>query len=147
MDWVAISVTDFVTEGFSATERTAIEAAAGAGGIAAILTGAIAEWRGVISAAGQEVDADTTLIPPSCRRHIIAQVRWSLLLTLSQLKQLQTEERKAANDAAEEVLTAIAEGDRAIEDPDEEADEVGAGGTWGSKVQVEMRLSNTDDTA
>ena len=147
MDWVTISVSDFVTEGFSATERTVIEAAAGAGGIAAILTGAIAEWRGVISAAGHKMDTDTTKVPPSCRRHIISQVRWSLLITLSQLKQLQTEERKAANDAAEDVLTAIAEGDRAIEDPDEDADEVGQGGTWGSKVQVEMRLADTDDTA
>lgn len=146
MDWVAISVSDFVTEGFSATERTAIEAAAGAGGVAALLTSAIAEWRGVIDAAGHDLDADTTKIPPSCRRYIIAQVRWSLLLTLSQLKQLQTEERKAAADDAEEVLRDIASGERAIESPDD-TEEVGQGGTAGSKVQIEMRMANTNDTA
>lgn len=146
MDWVAISVADFVTEGFSATERTAIEAAAGAGGITALLTAAVAEWRGVIDAAGHELDADTTKIPPSCRRYIISQVRWSLLLTLSQLKQLQTEERKAAADSAEEVLRAIAEGDRAVESPDD-TEEVSAGGVAGHKVQIEMRLANTNDTA
>lgn len=147
VDWVTLSATDVVTEGFNPTERTAITSAASADDLAAIVTAAIGEWRGVISAAGFELDADSTKIPPSCRRYIVAQIRWQLLLKLSKLTQLQTEERKSAADQAEEALNAIASGDRAIEDPEEDDDDVSGGGTWGSKTQVEGRLDGGSATA
>lgn len=145
--WVTLSAAEFVTEGFSPTERTAVAAAAGADDVAAVLSAAIAEWRGVISAAGNEIDATEGTIPPSCRRYIIAQVRWQVLIKLSQLKQIQTDERKAAADQAEEALNAIAAGDRAVEDPSDDATDVGAGGAWGSKTQVAGRLDGSDATA
>jgi hypothetical protein len=145
--WVTLSATDVITEGFNPTERTAVTAAAGADDLAAIVSSAIAEWRGVIAAAGYELDATETKIPPSCRRYIVSQVRWQLLLKLSKLTQLQTEERKAAADQAEETLNLIAEGKRAIEDPTDDASDVDGGGTWGSKTQVAGRLDGGDATA
>lgn len=145
--WVTLSATEFITEGFNPTERTALTAAGGADDVAAVLSAAIAEWRGVISAAGQEVDATAGTIPPSCRRYVIAQVRWQLLIKLSKLTQLQTEERKAAADQAEEALNAIAAGDRAVEDPTDDDDDAPPGGSWGSKTQVAGRLDGSDATA
>lgn len=145
--WVTLSATEFITEGFNPTERTALTAAAGADDVAAVLSAAIAEWRGVMSAAGQELDATTTTIPPSCRRYIIAQVRWQLLIKMSKLTQIQTEERKAAADQAEEVLRDIASGDRAIEDPTDDDDDAPTGGAWGSKTQLAGRLDGSSATA
>jgi hypothetical protein len=145
--WVTLSAAEVVTEGFNTTERTAITAAAGADDVAAIVAAAIAEWRGAIAAAGHELDATTTTIPPSCRRYIVAQVRWQLLLKLSKLTQLQTEERKAAADQAEEALNAIVSGDRSVEDPTDDDDDVDGGGAWGSKTQVAGRLDGSDATA
>ena len=141
MDWVTITSSDVLAEGFSATEQAALTAA-GNSGVGVILTSAIGEWRGVIEAADHDLDADTTKVPPSCKPHIIAQVRWRWLISLSQLKQLQTEERKQAAERADEILDAIAEGDRAVEEVDEDDDDVGQGGAWGSKTYVPMRMDN-----
>lgn len=140
MNWVAITADDFVDEGFTPTERTAVSDAAGADKVQDVLDSAIAEWRGVIDAGGFDVDAATNKIPPSCRRHIIAQARWQLLMKLSALKQLQTEERRRTADSAEEVLRDIAAGERSIEDPDETATDTPHGGTWKSKKKIKMRL-------
>lgn len=138
-DWVTITAADFVAEGFNSDERAKLQSAAGGDdGLAAILLSAIAEWRGVIQAADQQLDADPAKIPPSCRRHIIAQARWQVLIKFPALRQLQTEERKAAADRAEDVLKEIAAGERAVEapgDPDEDT----AGGAWGSETKVNMR--------
>jgi len=144
MSWVAINVTQFIGEGFNTDERTTLQDVAGGDdGLTNILSAAIAEWRGVIEAAGFDLDADTTTIPPSCRRYIIAQVRWQLLVKFSQLKQLQTEERKAEAEKAEDVLTAIAEGKRAIEAAEEDDSDIPAGGNWGSETKVDMRTHQT----
>lgn len=122
--WATISAADFIAKGFNADERTKLQSAAGGDdGLTSLLTGAIAEWRGVIQAAGYELDSDTTTVPPSCARHIIAQVRWGLLVKFPALKQLQTEERRDQADKAEEVLSDIASGDRPVESPtDDEED-------------------------
>ena len=97
MTWQGISTAEFLAIGFTTDERTSVQAACGGDdSLASLITDAISEWRGVIEAAGYDIDSDTTLVPPSCRRHIIAQVRWQLLVKLSKLQQLQTEERKAA---------------------------------------------------
>lgn len=119
MTWQGISTAQFLAIGFNATERTAVQAACGGDdGLSSLLTDAISEWRGVIEAAGYDIDSDTTLVPPSCRRHIIAQVRWQLLVKLSKLQQLQTEERKAAAEVAQDKLDRIEEGEASVESPD-----------------------------
>lgn len=139
MAWSTIAAADFVAEGFNTDERTKIQAAAGGDdGLTAILAAAIAEWRGVIQAAGYELDADTSTVPPSCRRYLISQVRWQLLVKFPALKQLQTEERKAEAQKAEDVLTAIAEGDRPVEAPTDEA-ETDPAGNWGGDTKINMR--------
>lgn len=121
--WQGITVAEFLAAGFNSTERSAVQAACGGDdGLSSLITDAIAEWRGTIEAAGYELDADTTLVPPSCRRHLIAQVRWQLLTKLSKLTQLQTQERKEAAEAAQEKLDRIESGDAAVEVPDD-ADE------------------------
>lgn len=141
MPWVAISAADFVLEGFNSDERAKLQAAAGGDdGLTQILSAAIAEWRGIIQAAGNELDADTTLIPPSCRRHIISQVRWQVLVKFPSLKQLQTEERKDAADKAEEFLQRIAEGDQPIESPDDEP--ASTAGNWNANPKMPMRTED-----
>lgn len=124
MTWLGISVAQFLASGFTADERTAVQTACGGDdGLTSILSDAIGEWRGVIEAAGYDIDDDTTLVPPSCRRHIIAQVRWQLLVKLSKLQQLQTEERKSASEVAQEKLDRIEEGKAAVESPEVPSDD------------------------
>ena len=139
--WITIAAADFIAEGFNTDERTKLQAAAGGDdGLAELLTSAIAEWRGTIEAAGNTLDADPTLIPPSCKRHIIAQVRWQVLVKFPALRQLQTEERKGAADVAEEFLKRIADGDQPIESPEEE--DTPQAGNWNSNPKIQMRTED-----
>ncbi len=142
MAWRALSSAEFVLEGFNATEREKLAAAAGGDdGMDSLLPSAIAEWRGVMSAAGYEVDADTAKIPDSCRAHIIASVRWRMLVRFPALRQLQTEERKAAADKADEKLIRIEDQDAAIEPPT--APDSSAAGSYGGETKIVMRTSTS----
>jgi hypothetical protein len=140
MSWVAITVAEFVLEGFNADERSTLQTAAGGDdGLSGILSAAVAEWRGVIEGAGNDLDADTTKIPPSCRRYIVAQVRWQVLIKFPELQKYQTKERHDAADQAQEVLAKIAEGKWPIEAPTEEATDAPAGGNWNANEKIAMR--------
>lgn len=144
--WSALSAAQFMTEGgLTADELTKLNAAAGGDcGLTEILASAVAEWRGVLSAAGYEVDATSaTSIPPSCRRHIIAQVRWQVLIKFPALRQMQTEERKVAKDEAKEKLKSIEEGDAAVE-PGTTTTETSSG-NWGSQVKINMRTHDSTE--
>lgn len=137
--WTAIAAADFIAEGFNTDERTKLQSAAGGDdGLTEILASAIAEWRGVIEAAGTTLDPDTTKIPPSCRRHIIAQARWQVLIKFPSLKQLQTEERKLAAEKADEILEQIAKSEIPIE-PGVEDDTVSQAGNWNANPKIAMR--------
>lgn len=136
--WATISVAQFLTEGgFSTDERSKLQAAAGGDdGLTEILAAAVAEWRGVMEAAQYEVDENSaTTIPPSCRRHIIAQVRWSLLIKFPSLKQLQTDERKAAAEVAEEKLQKIEDREAAIESPEVPPSDTTPGPNFGTRTR------------
>lgn len=119
MSWSTITAAEFVLEGFNADERAKLQTASGGDdGLATILSAAIAEWRGVMQAADYPIDeTSATTIPPSCRRHIIAQCRWQVLIKFPALRNLQTEERKAAADEAKEKLAKIEDRKAAIESP------------------------------
>jgi hypothetical protein len=133
MSWSTITTAQFLLRGFNSDERTKLQTAAGGDdGLADILTAAIAEWRGILEAAGYAMDATTTTVPPSCHRHIIAQCRWELLVKFPALRQLQTEERKAAADVAEAKLKTINDGTASIESPESPAADVTPGPRFGT---------------
>ena len=134
MSWSTITTAQFLLRGFNSDERTKLQTAAGGDdGLAEILTAAIAEWRGVLEAAGYAIDdSDTTTVPPSCHRHIIAQCRWELLVKFPALRQLQTDERKAAADVAEAKLKAINDHTASIESPETPAADVTPGPRFGA---------------
>lgn len=142
--WTTISSTEFIAEGFNPDERTTVQTAAGGDdGLDEILSKAIDEWRGVIDAAGYPLDTTVTnSIPPSCRRHIVAQVRWQLLIKFPALKQLQTDERKLAAQDAEKKLIRIEEGKAPIEEALTDSTDVPPG-DWNSNVKLAMRLDTT----
>lgn len=138
MSWATITTDQFVAEGFNPDEREDLQRAAGGGDdIASIITFAIAEWRGLMSAAGNALDADASTIPPNCRRHIIAQCRWQLLIKFPALKALQTDPRKEAAKRAEDILDMIAKGTFPIEPPTEE-DASLTGGSSGGQTRIPM---------
>lgn len=145
MPWSTITVAEFLLEGFNTTERASVLSAAGGDdGLATILTAAIAEWRGVIAAAGADLDADTTTVPPSTRRHIVAQCRWQLLVKLPNLPMLQTDARKEAAERAEEVLEMIAKRELPVEPPEEDDDEDLTGGSSGGQARLPMRTDSQE---
>lgn len=146
--WTAISVADFLLEGFNPDERTKLqEAAGGDDGLSEILAAAIAEWRGLIEAGGNELDVDTTKVPPSCRRHIIAQVRWQALIKWPQLGFQQSDQRKEAAEQADEILEAIATGERPVESPTSEATDISQAGNYGGETKIQMRTHDTSADA
>jgi len=137
MPWATITAAQFVNEGFNAAERAKLQTAAGGDdGLADILSAAIAEWRGIIEAAGYSIDTtDTTTIPPSCRRHIISQVRWQVLVKFPALRQLQTEERKGAAAEAKDKLGKIEDYEAVIESPVTPASDVTPGPSFGTRTR------------
>lgn len=142
MPWSTVTPTQFIAEGFNPSERAAVQNAAGGDdGLAGILTAAIAEWRGAIEAAGADLDTDTTTVPPTVRRHLIAMARWQLLIKFPALKALQTDPRKLAAERAEEVLEEIAKGEFPVTPPTEDDDSL-TGGSSGGQTRIPMR---TDD--
>lgn len=141
MAWAAVTAAEFVLEGFNASERAKITAiSANDDGLPTLLTAAVAEWRGACEAAGVTLGAAGT-VPAIARRHLIALVRWQLLLKFPQLTSLQTEERKLAAERAEEVLEKIATGKLPV-DPATDDDDSLIGGSSGGQARVAMR---TDD--
>lgn len=141
MSWSTITVADFLAEGFNSDERTKLQSAAGGDdGLQDILDAAIAEWRGVIQAAGYAIDeTSSTTIPPSCRRHIIAQVRWQVLIKFPALRQLQTEERKDAAEKADDKLGKIEDAEASIESPETPATDVTPGPNFGTRDRYYTR--------
>ncbi len=137
MAWQTVTVADFIAEGFNASERSAVQTAAGGDdGLQAILDAGIAEWRSAINAADVELDADTTTVPPNVRRHLIAVCRWQLLIKFPALRAMQTDARKEAADRAEDMLMDIAKGELPVEPAQEDA--TLNGGATGGQVRIAM---------
>ncbi len=142
MAWAAITDADFLLEGFNSTENDTLTGVSISSGLTQILSAAVGQWRGVIEAADNELDPDTTKVPASVRPYVIAHARWRLLVKFPQLRQLQTEERKDEAEKAEEVLREIAKGEFPIEPPEEDED-ISGGGNWGSETKIQMRTHIT----
>jgi hypothetical protein len=145
MSWSTLTVAQVLAEGgFSAPEKTALDAQAGAsaGTLADTLTNVIQTVRGVVTATGATAGAAGT-VPDSLRMDIVALVRWRWLIAFPSLRALQTEERKQAAERAEERLDEVAAGDRAVEAADP-ATQSTVAGCAGGQVRLPMRTDNQD---
>jgi hypothetical protein len=141
VSWRSISIPQFLAEGFNATERTAVQSvASGDDGLADILTSAVAQWRGLVEAAGNTLGEPDT-VPDSIRPYLVAQARWALLLKFPSLRTLQTSEREKAKDRAEEIIDKLADGKFPIE-AELEGDTTNAAGNWNANPKIAMRSEN-----
>lgn len=106
MSWSTIAATEVLQE-FTPQEQAALNAIQGASTqLAAILARAVNAARGHIIAGGNATGPDGT-IPDQVRSDVIAIARWQWLISFPQLKALQTDARKAANDEAQKTLKEI----------------------------------------
>ncbi len=125
MSWEVLTTEDVLVE-FTVAEASSLRNLQGSGSgsgapfynIDAIVVNVIDEVRGYITAGGYIVDPifDNT-IPTGLFNDAIAIARWRVLIAVPMLKQLQTEERKLAYEAAIKKLLLIAEGKFFVEPP------------------------------
>lgn len=142
MSWATLSVAQVLAEGgFSSSEKSALDANAGAGAgtLSDTLTNVISTIRGIISATGGTLGSAGT-IPDSLRMHAVALVRWRWLIAFPALRQYQTEERKQAAERAEAWLEKVAAGDLPVEAP--EAGDYDGAGNYGGETKIAMRTSD-----
>lgn len=146
MSWAVLTTEDVLSE-FTIAEASAIRQAQGSGSgsglpfanIDEITARVIDEVRGYIAAGGYELDttSDPRTIPLELFEDGIAIARWRLLIATPSLRQLQTEERRLAFEAALKKLGLIAEGRFAI-DPITTGG-VPRAGCWNSENKLIMR--------
>ncbi len=145
MSWEVLTTEDVLVE-FTVAEATSLRNLQGSGSgsgapfynIDAIVVNVIDEVRGYITSGGYAVDAifDNT-IPTGLFNDAIAIARWRVLIAVPMLKQLQTEERKLAYEAALKKLQLIAEQKFVPEPPI--PDPVNRAGNWNSENKLLMR--------
>lgn len=118
MSWNTIT-DDEVLEEFTPTEKTVLNnIQASAENLPAILQRAVSMVRGKCKAGGNRVGPENT-IPDQLVDDVIAYTRWKWLISVPNLKSLQTPARKEAYDEARKTFTAVAKGEEKIELPDE----------------------------
>ena len=138
MSWSAPSSAEVLQE-FTPSEVNLLTIAqAGATNSAAILSRVVAEFRDAIRAGGYGLDADITKIPLGLHTDAIDVARWRMLTALPQLKQLQTDARKAAADRAFAKLVLIADQKYSTEPPAAQP-VANPNGNWGSENKLIMR--------
>ena len=152
-NWVALTTDDILSE-FTVPENSSIRnllggtgsgSASGSGSgppfwnLDLVTVRVIDEVRGYIAAGGYSLDetSDPRTIPLELFEDAIAIARWRILISVPMLKQLQTEERKLAFDAAIKKLTLIAEQKFFVVPP--APDITPRGGNWNSENKLIMR--------
>ncbi len=145
MSWEVLTTEDVLVE-FTVAEATSLRNIQGSGSgsgapfynIDAIVVNVIDEVRGYIVAGGYVVDPiyDNT-IPTGLFNDAIAISRWRVLIAVPMLKQLQTEERKLAYEAALKKLQLIA--DQKFFPEPIPGDTTNRGGNWNSENKLIMR--------
>ncbi len=145
MSWAVLTTEDVLSE-FTLQEAAALRTLQGSGSgsglpfanIDIIVVHAVDEIRGYISAGGYTLDPilDTT-IPLGLFEDAIALARWRILIAVPMLKQLQTEERRLAYEAALKKLQLIADQKFVPESPT--IDTTSRGGNWNSENKLIMR--------
>jgi len=145
MSWEILTTEDVLSE-FTISEAAAIRQLQGSGtgsgfpfaNIDMKVSHVVDEVRGYIIAGGYAVDPilDTT-IPASLFEDAITIARWRLLIATPSFRQLQTEERRLAFDAAIKKLLLIAAQKFFVEPPIPETN--ARTGNWNSENKLIMR--------
>lgn len=112
MPWTTVSESDIA---FSATEKSAVDAARGDDTLATLITATVNEVRGYVGT--KHTLGTGTTIPDSLVQTVSDLVGWRFLKTLPS-KSLLTEARKQAYEDAIRRLRDVAEGRFAIEEPE-----------------------------
>lgn len=138
MPWNTISATDVLVE-FTPDEKAALERIQDSSTrLATVLSTTVGVIRGNITAGNYGLGLPNT-IPDQLRQCAIDVARWRWLVSFPQLKALQTEERKAANDAAMELLNRITTRSVNVEPPASQAVNVAI---WNSDHKLISRTQN-----
>lgn len=142
MSWVTPTANDVLAE-FTPTELAAITQLLGGEPldnttkISVILSNVVYEIRGFIIAGSYGVDAVATTIPSGLLNDATAIARWRFLISAPQLKQLQTDDRKALYEAAMKKMFLIADQKFSVESPLPDTDPALA--MWNSENKLLMR--------
>ena len=118
MPWNTIADTDVLNE-FTPQEKAALNGIqGGTANLATVLAAVVLQLRGSIAAGGYTLDpASAVSIPDQLRGDVIALARWRWLVSLPQLKNLQTDARKTAAADAEKKFNEVANQKLNIESP------------------------------
>lgn len=103
----------------------------------AILGRTIAEFRDCIRSGGYEADVVEDTLPLGLHSDCIAVARWRWLISMPQLKQLETDVRERAFKRALEKLDRIADAKFAVEPPT--SGTANRAGNWNSENKLVMR--------
>ena len=146
MSWEILTTEDVLSE-FTIAEASSIRTLQGSGSgsglpfanIDFIVVNVTDEVRGYISAGGYALDetSDPRTIPISLFEDAIAIARWRLLIATPSFRQLQTEERRLAFEAALKKLALIAAQQFVIEPPVPDVNP--RTGMWNSENKILMR--------
>ncbi len=138
MSWAAPTADDVMSE-FTTQEADTIKKIQGASNLPGILTRVVAEIRDYIRSGGYALDlTDETTLPLGLHNDAITLARWRLLISLPQLKTLQSDGRKEATERAEKKLLLIADQKFSVEPPDATAGSAKIG-SWNSENKIIMR--------
>lgn len=136
MSWTTIHH-DEVLQEFTPQEQLSINAVQGANiQLGKILGRVVNAWRGAISL-NQALGAFNT-IPADVREDVIAETRWRWLISLPQLKALQTKERQGLYEDALAHLKEI-RGGQQVESSSDTPGVNPPTGTWNSENRLNMR--------
>lgn len=116
MAWTTLT-TDEVLQEFNSAEKSALDNTKGDDSLPGIVSRVVSEFRDAIIAGGSAV-GDTGMIPEGLQGYAVALARWRFLLSLPKNSSIQTQDRKDAASRAQDVVDAIASGDRKVESPD-----------------------------
>lgn len=132
-----MSTSDVLVE-FTPDEKAALERIQDSTSrLAVVLTTTISVIRGNITAGNYILGLPAT-IPDQLRQCAIDVARWRWLISFPQLKTLQTDERKAAHDAAMELLNKVTTRAINVEPPTTTAPTI----DWNSNHKLIMRTAN-----
>jgi hypothetical protein len=121
MAWITPTETDLGARLASAELAALQTAAVGDYGntVPDVLASVVAEVRGRVAANPANSLGDAGTIPEELKAAALAIARWRILTRLPGMRSLQDEARRAEYNDAQALLTAVARGEFAIEQPDD----------------------------
>lgn len=143
MSWSSITADDVLSE-FTPDEAESLRTIQGAeadpvDNLPLILARTVAEVRDYIRSGGYALDTTGTTLPLGLHSDAIAIARWRWLISMPQLKSLETDVREKAFKRALAKLDKIAGSNFAVEPPASENTTGRRGGNWSSENPLIMR--------